>query len=60
MTEAQQRELIGLVEGLVVGRMVEAVQVNHGHPSIPRETIKRISHNAAAYLAGQLREEFSK
>lgn len=49
MTEQQIAELIALVEGVVVGRLIEASR------PIPRETIKRISHNAGAYLAGELK-----
>lgn len=60
MSEQQIAEIQDLVEGLVAGRMLEIgcnVRYKDGFKrcGIPRETIKRVSHNAGAYVAGELK-----
>jgi hypothetical protein len=62
MTEAQQTELVAMVEGVVAGRLVDhrKWQMARRATPISREVIKRISHNVSRYLAGELKQEFSK
>lgn len=56
MSKQQIEEIRELVEGIVAGRMIDAYQSNHEYDSKFRERVKRVSHNAGAYVAGQLRE----
>jgi hypothetical protein len=49
MSKAQLEELRDLVEGLVYGKLQDA--------KLPRKDTAVISHNAGAYVAGQLREK---
>ena len=48
MSKQQIEEVREMVDGLVAGRLLEA--------GLDRKTITTISHNAGAYVAGQLRE----
>lgn len=57
MNEARIAELVDHLEGLVAGRLIEVHKRERWIPE-HREVIKRISHNVAAYAAGQLREVY--
>ncbi len=59
MNEEQIREVADLVAGLVAGRVIEAHERQKWLPN-HRERVKQVSHNAGAYVAGQLREMFRK